>query len=60
MEKKRASETGIRVEITEGDNQGVAVDKLVDDLLHGDMSGVLHDLHEPHDEGHDAPRSEAS
>ena len=44
MEKKRASETGIRVEIIEGDNQGVAVDKLVDDLLHGDMSGVLHDL----------------
>ena len=60
MEKKRASETGIRVEIIEGDNQGVAVDKLVDDLLHGDMSGVLHDLHEPHDEGHHAPKPKIS
>lgn len=60
MEKKRASETGIRVEIIEGDNQGVAVDKLVDDLLHGDMSGVLHDLHEPHDEDHHAPKPEIS
>ncbi|MDI6023844.1 hypothetical protein QBL02_09840 [Leucobacter sp. UT-8R-CII-1-4] len=47
MEKKRASETGIRVEINEGENEAVAVDALVDDFLHGDMKKVLKDLHEP-------------
>ncbi len=60
MDKKRASETGIRMEIIEGDNEAVAVDKLVDDLLHGRMSGVLHELHEPHSEAHDAPQAGAA
>ncbi len=48
MEKKRASETGIRIELPHGEGAAVAVDKLVDDLLHGKMGEVLHDLHEPH------------
>lgn len=48
MEKKRASETGIRMEIVEGENEAVAVDALIDNLVHGNMRGVLHDLHEPH------------
>ncbi len=41
------------MEIIEGDNEAVAVDALVDHFLHDNMSGVLHDLHEPHDSGHD-------
>ncbi|MCA0379739.1 MAG: hypothetical protein LCH36_09960 [Actinobacteria bacterium] len=53
MDKKRAADTGIRMEIIEGDNEAVAVDALVDHFLHGNMSGVLHDLHEPHDAAHD-------
>lgn len=48
--KKRPAETGIRVELLEGSNEAVAVDELVNDLLHGDMQGVLHALHEPHGE----------
>jgi hypothetical protein len=49
MDKKlRASETGIRMEIIEGTNEAVAVDKLVDDFVHGNTGGALHDLHEPH------------
>lgn len=47
MDKKRASETGIRVEISEGENEAVAVDALIDDFIHGDMNKVLRDLHEP-------------
>ena len=58
MDKKRASETGIRVEIIEGSNEAVAVDKLVDDLVHGNMSGVLHDLGEPHSDAHHTPEPE--
>jgi len=54
MDKKRASETGIRMEIIEGENEAVAVDALVDNLLHGNMTGVLHDLHEPHNPAHDS------
>lgn len=53
MEKKRADESGIRMEIIEGDNEAVAVDALVDHFLHDNISGVLHDLHEPHDATHD-------
>lgn len=49
-DKKRPSETGIRVELLEGSNEAVAVDELVDNLLHGNMQGVLHTLHEPHGE----------
>ncbi len=41
------------MEIIEGENQAVAVDALIDDLVHGNLSGVLHDLHEPHSAQHD-------
>lgn len=60
MERKRASETGIRMEIIEGTNEAVAVDKLVDDFVHGDTAGALHDLHEPHDDAHHTPEPEVS
>ena len=53
MDKKRAADTGIRMEIIEGDNEAVAVDALVDHVLHGNISGALHDLHEPHEAAHD-------
>ena len=53
MDKKRAADTGIRMEIIEGDNAAVAVDALVDHFLHGNISGALHDLHEPHEAAHD-------
>lgn len=36
------------MEIIQGTGEAVAVDELVDDLLHGNMRGVLHALHEPH------------
>ncbi len=50
-EKKQPSKhTGIRVHLPEGEGSAFAVDELVDDLLHGDMQGVLHALHEPHSE----------
>lgn len=54
MGKKRASETGIRMEIVEGTNEAVAADKLIDDLLHNRMSDALADLHEPHHEASDS------
>lgn len=54
MEKKRASETGIRLDLPKGTNEAVAVDALVDDMLHGNTRGVLKDLHEPYPE--DDPR----
>lgn len=60
MDKKRASETGIRMEIIEGTNEAVAVDKLVDDLVHGNTSGALHELHEPHSDAHHEPEPEVS
>lgn len=50
MDRKRAKETGIRVEILQGTGESVAVDELIDDLLHGDVNGALHVLHEPHAE----------
>ncbi|QZY51449.1 hypothetical protein [Leucobacter tenebrionis] len=50
MDKKKASESGIRVEIVQGTDEAVAVDELIDDLLHGDIQGALHALHEPHGE----------
>lgn len=49
-DKKRPSETGIRVHLPEGERNAFAIDVLVDNLLHGDMQGVLHTLHEPHGE----------
>lgn len=50
MEKKRASETGIRMELVPGTDEAVALDALVDDLLHGDTASALKELHEPHPE----------
>lgn len=50
MEKKKASETGIRMEIITGTDEAVCVDKLVDDFLHGKVDDALADLHEPHRE----------
>lgn len=55
MDKKKASETGIRVEIPQGTDEAVDVAELVDDLLHGNMRGVLHALHEPHREADAGP-----
>lgn len=49
MDKKKVSETGIRVEIPQGTDEAVAVDELIDDFLHGDIRGALHALHEPHE-----------
>lgn len=53
MDKKRTSETGLRVVLPEGTHEAVAVDELVTDFLKGDLNAVLHDLHEPHDEEHE-------
>lgn len=53
MEKKRASETGIRMEIITGTDEAVALDALVDDFIHGNTKGALKELHEPH-ESHDS------
>lgn len=50
MDGKRAKDTGIRVEIQQGTGEAVALDELVDDFIHGDVNGVLHALHEPHQE----------
>ncbi len=50
MDKKRASETGIRVELMSGTDEAVALDQLVDDLLHGNSRGMLKNLHEPYSE----------
>ncbi|MFA5607730.1 MAG: hypothetical protein WDA07_11135 [Leucobacter sp.] len=58
MEKKKASETGIRMEIIEGTDEAVGVDELVDDFLHGDVDGALKSLHEPHRQQKDAGASE--
>ena len=46
------------MEIIEGTNEAVAVDKLVDDFVHGNTGGALHDLHEPHYEPADTPDAE--
>ncbi|UOQ56260.1 hypothetical protein MUN78_11230 [Leucobacter allii] len=50
MDRKSAHTNGIRVELTPGTDEAVAVDELVDDFLHGDTRGMLHALHEPHPE----------
>lgn len=52
MDRKAEKSTGIRVELLPGTNEAVAVDALIDDLLHNDMNGVLHELHEPHSDNH--------
>lgn len=51
MDKKRASETGIRVELLDGTHSGVAVDALVDDILHDDARGALKELHDHYLDG---------
>ncbi|MFV0432670.1 MAG: hypothetical protein ACK5LO_01610 [Leucobacter sp.] len=56
MERKKARETGIRVEVPQGTGEAVAVDELVDDLLHGNMRGVLRNLHEPGGDAEEEPR----
>lgn len=53
MEKKRISETGLRITLPEGTHEAVAVDELVTDFLRGDANAALHDLHEPHNEAHE-------
>lgn len=50
MDGKRVEGSGIRMEIIQGTGEAVAVDELIDDLIHGNMRGVLHALHEPHKE----------
>lgn len=50
MDSKRAKGNGIRVELPQGTGESVALDKLVDDFLHGDVNGALESLHEPHAE----------
>ncbi|CAG7604698.1 hypothetical protein ACFPZL_03995 [Leucobacter soli] len=50
MDKKRASETGIRLDLPDGTHEAWAIDAVVDDLLHGDTAGVLKELHEPYPE----------
>ncbi|RGE20295.1 hypothetical protein [Leucobacter sp. wl10] len=60
MEKKKASETGIRMEIPQGTGEAVAVDELIDDLLHGDIRGALNALHEPHREAEVGPEAAPS
>lgn len=52
MDKKRASETGIRVELPHGTDEAVAIDELVYDMLTGDYKGALHTLREPHEGDH--------
>lgn len=59
MEKKKTSDTGIRVEIIEGENEAVAVDALVSDFLHGKTNAALRDLHEPHTDERDAAENQA-
>lgn len=48
MDKKRASETGIRVTIPQGTDEAAALDAVVTDFIKGDSNAVLKDLHEPH------------
>lgn len=61
MERKPVNTTGgIRLEVLPGTGECVAVDALVDDFLHGDLAGTLHELHEPHRDdhpGHEGPHS---
>ncbi|MBK0422681.1 hypothetical protein JD292_11420 [Leucobacter sp. CSA2] len=46
MDTKQTKITGLRLEIPQGTNEGVAIDELIDDLLHGDVRGALRALHE--------------
>ena len=56
MHKKNEHQSeGLRVDIPQGTGESVALDKLVDDLFHGNVRGVLHELHEPGGETAPAP-----
>ena len=46
MDTNKNRGRGLRVEIPQGTDEAVAVDELVDDLLHGDVKGALRALHE--------------
>lgn len=47
MNKNEAQDRGLRMEIPQGTDEGVAIDELVDDLLRGDVRAALRALHEP-------------
>lgn len=52
MGKKNNDEKiGLRLELHEISDDAVAVDALVDDLVHDDYDAALHDLHAPNTEG---------
>jgi len=59
MSKNQIPSNGLRVEVTQGTNEAVALDELIDDVLHGNVNGALHALHEPHLEQATAPAPEA-
>ncbi|WP_427869430.1 hypothetical protein [Leucobacter luti] len=55
MDKNEAQDRGLRMEIPQGTDEGVAVDELVDDLLRGDVRAALRALHEPSPEEASSP-----
>ena len=46
MDTDKHTWRGLRLEIPQGTDEGVAIDELVDDLLRGDIRGALRALHE--------------
>lgn len=46
MDTEKNTNRGLRLEIPQGTDEGVAVDELVDDILRGDIKGALRALHE--------------
>ncbi|MFD5600323.1 hypothetical protein ACFWHR_09715 [Leucobacter sp. NPDC058333] len=60
MTKNHVPSNGLRVELNQGTNEAVALDELIDDVLHGDMNGALRALHEPHVEKLAAPDAPAA
>ncbi|WP_336660946.1 hypothetical protein [Leucobacter sp. USHLN153] len=60
MTRKHVPSSGLKVEVTEGTNEAVAVDELVDDLLHGNIAGALRALHEPAPESEIFPEAPAA
>lgn len=60
MDKKKVSNTGMRVTIPQGTDEAAAVDAVVTDFLKGDLNATLRDLHEPHSEesGHTTSTSD--
>lgn len=52
MGKKHEKENiGFRIELHEIGDDGIAIDALVDDLIHDDYDAALHDMHAPNTEG---------